>query len=382
MNPSYWPTAQQELCLRAALLPGEAGRAAWRQAVATTAIEDLDAASRSLVPLVYQNLARLGAFDDVAIESLKGRYLLAWGENQRAFDRVLPLLRAFEEAGIEHIVLKGLALIARFYRDPGVRPMADVDVLVRSADVERASDVAGNLGWRPRYRLSRAFLRVKHAGPLDHPAGFVCDVHWRVFEEAGASEADRDFWAAAEPAEFQGTRFRVLAPTDQLLHVCGHAARWQPVPAIRWVADAMVILREAPIDWPRFLAHTVERRFVLRMRQMLGYLRLALAATVPSLVAAELARRPVTLLERLEHLVRTREHRVLGELPTYVFNCLRGEPRPMLALPGYLRDAWGLASVGEVVPHALSLAARRVRTAIPLKRSGPGTGRSGADVPR
>ncbi len=376
MIPAYRPTAQQQLLLQAALLPGEAGRAAWQRVRASVTREALDGASESLLPLVYQNVARLGEGDE-EIEALKNRYVDTWSENLRFYYGVQPLLHAFGQAGIEPVVLKGLALIARFYRDPGVRPMEDVDVLVSPSDVERASALAEDLGWHPRHRLTPGFLRVKHAGPFDHGTGVACDIHWRVFEEAGASAADGDFRAAAELVTFQGTRFRVLSPTDQLLHVCGHAARWSEVPAIRWVADAAIILREGPIDWPRFLAHTAERQFVLRMRQMLGYLRGALGVAIPPSVEEELARRPVSLLERVEYRVRTREHRLLGELPTYVFNCLRGEPRPLVAFPGYLRDAWGLASMANVPGHALRLAARRVRSAMPgprgrVRMNGPG----------
>jgi len=360
--PNYWPTAHQALCLQAALLPGEAGLAAWRRLTATIESERLDPASQSLLPLVYQNLVRLAG--DLRIETLRDRYVLTWSDNQSLYHRALPLLHAFEQAGVDAVVLKGLALTARFYRDPGVRPMADVDVLVPRADATRASELASSLGWHPRHRLTPAFLRVKHAAPFDHATEVVCDIHWRIFEEAGAEGADDEFRAAAEPVAFMGTRLRVLSPTDQLLHVFGHSAKWGPMPAIRWVADAVVILREGPIDWSRFLAHAAERRFVLRMRQMLGYLRETLDVAIPRWVEVELARHPVSMLERLEYRVRSREHRLLGELPTYVFNCLRGEPHPLRALPGYLRDAWGLASLAQVPPHALALAGRRLRAAI------------------
>lgn len=349
--------------MQAALLPGEAGRAAWHRVRDAVAFGPLDGASESLLPLVYQNVARLGD-GKVGIEVLKERYLHTWSENLRFYYGVLPLLQAFEQVGVDAVVLKGLALIARFYRDPGVRPMADVDVLVSPTDIEQASELAVGLGWHPRYCLTPGFLRVKHAGPFDHSVGVVCDMHWRVFEEAAAGGADEDFRAAAELVTFQGTRLRVPSPTDQLLHVCGHAARWNEVPAIRWVADAVLILREGPIDWQRFLRHTAERQFILRMRQMLRYLRQALGVAIPPWVEAELAERPVSALERLEHCVRTREHRLLGELPAYVFNCFRGEPHPLTAFPGYLRDAWGLESLAEVPRHALRLALRRVRFAM------------------
>ena len=97
---------------------------------------------------------------------------------------------------------------------------------------------------------------------------------------------------------------------------------------------------------------------------MLGYLRETLDVAIPRWVEVELARRPVSMLERLEYRIRSGEHRLLGELPTYVFNCLRGEPHPIRAFPGYLRDAWGLASLAEVPPHALALAGRRLRAAM------------------
>lgn len=377
MPASYWPTARQELCLKAALLPGEAAVAAWAGVRDAVALDQVDDACRSLLPLVYGNLVRLGCRD--GLDALKQGYLLTWRENLRLYHCVLPLLEAFERAGIDAVALKGLALIARVYRDPGLRPMADVDVLVPPWEARRAGEVAARLGWAPRYPLTPAFLRVKHAGPFEHPLGVACDLHWRVFEEAGGGGADDEFRAAAEPVAFQGGHLRVPSPTDQLLHVCGHAARWGEAPAIRWVADAVLILREGSIDWERFVAHAARRRFVLRMRDMLAYLRETLGVGIPPSVEAALHRQPVSGIERIEYRVRSREHRLLGELPTYVFNCLRGEAHPVRAFPGYLRDAWGLTSLAAVPRHALALAVHRVRRALlgpgrrqPASRSKPG----------
>lgn len=359
MTGSHWPTAEQELLLRAALRPGEAGLGAWREAAATLDLERLDPASRALLPQVYVNLARvtdLGAGGT----ALKKSYIATWYRNLRLHERARPLLEAFQRAGIDAIVLKGLALVARYYREPGARPMADVDILVPPSTIGAAGELARALGWTPWHRVTPAFMRVKHGVALDDGAGGVCDLHWRAFDEAGDAGADDEFRAAAVDVAFRRSRLRILSPTDQLLHVCGHAARWAPVPGIRWVADAVVILREGPIDWPRFVAQADRRRFLLRMREMLYYLRTAFGAGVPPAVLADLASRPVSMLEHLEYRIRSREHRVLGELPVYVFNCLRTERRPLLALPRYLQDAWGLDSLGEVPRHALARVIRRL----------------------
>jgi hypothetical protein len=360
---NYWPTAEQELLLKAALLPGETGLAAWRRVEATVDLERLEPASRALLPLVYGNLEAFGVTGP-RVGLLKAEYLATWRQNQRLLYHVRPVVSGLEQAGIPAIVLKGLALGARYYRDLALRPMADADVLVPVATVERASEVLRGLGWEPWYPLTPGFLRVKHAAGFGDRSGCRCDLHWRVFEEPGPGAADDELRAAATTIRFEGTTFRILAPTDQLLHVCGHAARWAPVPGIRWVADAVLIIRDGPIDWDRLTEQAIRRQFVLRMREMLYYLQSAMEIEIPSAVLTGLAARPVSMLERLEYRIRSRDHRLLGEFPTYVFNCLRGERQPLLALPRYLQQAWGLESLKQVPLHLVGRAMRRVRMAL------------------
>src|SRR5262245_61165816 len=100
MIPAYRPTAEQQLLLQAALLSGEAGRAAWERVRAPVTCGPLDSPSESLLPLVYQNVARL-VEGDVAIETLKNRYVHTWRENLHLYHCVLPLLQAFERAGVD-----------------------------------------------------------------------------------------------------------------------------------------------------------------------------------------------------------------------------------------------------------------------------------------
>lgn len=363
MRGNYWPTAEQEQLLKAALFPGEAGLAAWSRAEATMDPERLGLASRALLPLVCGNLAAYGVRGP-RVDLLKAEYRATWRQNQRLLHQVRPVVSALEQAGISVIVLKGLALGARYYRDLGLRPMADADLLVPPAMIGGAREVLGELGWQAWYPLTPGFVRVRHAAGFSDRIGCRCDLHWRVFEEPGPGAADDELRAAAETVRFEGTKFRILAPTDQLLHVCGHAARWAPTPGIRWVADAALIIRDGPIDWDRFAEQTVRRQFVLRMRAMLGYLRTTMEVDIPSSVLARLAAASASVLERLEYRIRRREHRLLGELPAYVFNCFRGERRPLVALPRYLQDAWGLESLTQVPPHLVERALRRVRMAL------------------
>ena len=57
------------------------------------------------------------------------------------------LLAAFAAADVPVILLKGAALAHRIYASPALRPMVDIDVLVRHVDIERAVRAASTLGY-------------------------------------------------------------------------------------------------------------------------------------------------------------------------------------------------------------------------------------------
>ena len=63
---------------------------------------------------------------------------------------------AMAQAGVPFLVLKGAALAHLVYDDPRLRPMRDVDLLVRKADTGRALDVLTRCGFRPAARYPRA----------------------------------------------------------------------------------------------------------------------------------------------------------------------------------------------------------------------------------
>jgi hypothetical protein len=364
---NYWPTAEQELMLRAALLDGPAVEEAWRELRPRLALGGLGAAERRLVPLLYGNLKRRGISDPL-LSTLQVGYLEAWSRNRWRLDHACLLLDRLSGAGIPTLLLKGAALVLTAYEgDGGLRPMADLDLAVPTARAGEALVVFRQAGWTPFHAITPSFLRVKHAGPFVDGAGRQCDLHWHVFEECCRPDDDDDLWRAAYAVECRGRATRVLSPSDQLLHVCVHGLKWASQPGIRWIADATRVLATAPIDWARVVAQARRRRYVLRMRESLAYLRERMAAPVPASVLAELALEPVSRLEHFERRVLGRPHRVLGQLPLYWCHHRRGRGGSALSaaltFPSYLRHAWDVATVSAVPGGLLTRAARRLRLA-------------------
>jgi len=368
---SCWPNQEQELLLRAALLRGADSLRAWEQWRADVDIDHLDVGSQRLLPLLYRNLSVQGVADPL-MTRYKGAYRRTWYDNQLLIHRVSDLLRCFSAAGIETLVLKGAALALRHYGDLALRPMSDLDVMVPLEKSAAAIRVMTESGWQPLPRTQEGFneryLEIVHAHGFTHPGRGECDLHWHLFPECCEPDADNDFWEQAVPFELNGVATRTLSPTDQLMHVCVHGAAWNPIPPIRWVADAMTIMNSSSIDWKRMVTQAQKRRLMLSLRGTLQYLSSHLAAPVPLEILDSLEKIPYTRTELAEYRYKTEnyEPKALGFLPLLWFRYLRlhAEERPHRRLIGfgkYLMGFWGADHMRELPSYAARMALRRVR---------------------
>jgi hypothetical protein len=355
-----WPTPDQTLLLRAALLPGKAAREAWETWRQRASLGKLDGGSRRLLPLLYRNLRALG-IDDPAFVEFKASQRHNWFKNQSLFHQSAQTVAALTAHGIPTILLKGASLATRFYADPSLRPMTDLDLLVPEADGGRAHECLLKLGWQPDHPAfdPDVHLTMRHSTGYARTGGYQLDLHRHVLWDCVYPEADRPFWERAEPCSFHGVPTATLCATDDLIHVCVHAARYNEFPPVRWAADAMHILRSTahPVDWDRLLrvAHTL--RLSLSLHAALLYLGEALDAPVPSAVLAALAAMPVTAAERRFYRIKVSRPGVLRGFPLIWYQYTRlargsgRRPTPW----GYLRfvqHAWNLPSLARLPAYA------------------------------
>src|SRR5438128_1437941 len=143
-----WPSPAQELLRGAALIEGPRGRAAWAELRMTLDVDTIDYASHAVLPLLYRRLKDAG-IDDPLLGLFKGIHRYNWARNQALLEAFVPALRQLHDAGIPLALLKGAALTATTYADPGLRAMADVDVLVPTAARRAAIDVLAAAGLIP-----------------------------------------------------------------------------------------------------------------------------------------------------------------------------------------------------------------------------------------
>jgi hypothetical protein len=368
-----FPSPPHALLLRAALLSGHSALRAWRQWVAGVDWQgQFDRASFRLLPLLHTNLLRHAVTHPV-MPKLKGIYRLAWYETNQILYRMRDEVEALKNAGVDVMLVKGAPLALTYYRSLGARPMKDVDIVVPTADAHAAVRVLEQRGWRRAPGAEDADLTYKHAMSFIDARGQECDLHWHVLYECCQPDADVDFWQGAEPLDFLGIPVKTLNPADALLVVVVHGMRSNEEPVIRWVADAVTIVREAGarLDWDRLVRQAQQRQLTERLRLGLLYLAREMDVPVPIEVFARLAAVRLSVMERLEtrHALAplaVRSRSVLGDLIPLWASYRRflgdvGPWRTLAGFPDYLLYMWHLGTRRELAATIAHKARSRAR---------------------
>ncbi|MEO8300519.1 MAG: nucleotidyltransferase family protein [Rhizomicrobium sp.] len=383
LRGNLWPTDTQVQLLRAAT--GERDVAlpaffAWRGLI------DLDAefepGAFRLLPLLYVNMQRHGLSDNL-MGRLKGTYRMGWCEIHQHLARARTVLSAFNEKGVRTLLIKGLPLSLRYYDNPAVRPMADLDIVVPHEQVQEAFALLRELGWTEGPYSFDEDIRFHHARQWFHPQGGELDLHWHVMQECSNAACDAHFWTGAESLDVDGVATLQFSPTDALFHAVIHGVRWNREPPIRWIADAITIIRVAggKIDWNAMVQFAMEQRLTHRLALGLGYLRDAFGAPIPADIVECLRKRRISLLERTENTVALHDSESLYSHPVWKnwvlfarYCRIHNTPTPLHFVSGfshYLRVHWDVQSrsqMGGVIVRGL------------LRRAG--LGKSGRWLPR
>jgi hypothetical protein len=290
-----WPTAEQRLLLRCLHLQAKAeARQAYRAWRRRIDLATLDAGSLALMPLLGVRLHELGVVDELA-PLLAGARRRSWCHGQLLLRGALRAVDRLASRGIPLVALKGLPLLEAYGGNLGLRPMSDVDLLLPRASARDAFAALGEDGFEVHPRLDPGELASKldsfHGWSVK--AGHVeVDLHWASLIEDLSPDADAGLWRRAERWTFEGRALLRPSPTDLLLHVCVHGARWSRTMSVLWVPDVLRLLarqgQSGGIDWPCLVAEAHARSLELALRETLRFVREELAAPVPVDVLAAL----------------------------------------------------------------------------------------------
>jgi hypothetical protein len=300
-----WPNPAQAALLGAAIGPDARVRESFEAWKAVTNIEaPVDGGTYRLLPLLYSRLVASGV-EDPLMGRLKGVYRMSWYKNHELFRRSAPAIAALEAAGIQTMLLKGVPLAMAHYPSHALRPMADLDVVVRSSDAEKARAVLAALEWTSSSKHPQREIPDLHAQDLHHPSGAEIDLHWHCLREASSDAMDDWFWASAKPFVFEQVTTLRPAATQMLLQTILHGVRSNDEPPIRWISDAAAVIGATgeDIDWAELTEVAINYRVAHRLWLGLDYLRTQYDLPVPDGVITRLKAQGISIIERVENIV-------------------------------------------------------------------------------
>ena len=192
------------------------------------------ATRHAVAPILHYGLEQaLGEdFDDAlpaAAHAELGRLRTASSERSAHIRaEVDAIAEHLAEAGIETLGLKDLTLGQEIYPEPGLRPIGDVDLLVRRDDYQSAARLLEDLDFTPVKDGERRFEAKYSVGRhLRRPADELwVDLQWNVAQREWDLYGDGRFTYDVERMWRRARRLeKILAPSDEdmLFHLCLHA---------------------------------------------------------------------------------------------------------------------------------------------------------------
>jgi len=131
-------------------------------------------------------------------------------------------------ADIPSVVLRGNAIAGELYEAPYLRVSADIDLLVRMADVIYADTVLSSLGYRRDNSLPLKFWlnRIHHAVYVHPETGGLIELHWNFCIPSYFRLSSEEIWAEVISGDDGQERFSPEMTVIQLLtHHHMHAFR-------------------------------------------------------------------------------------------------------------------------------------------------------------
>jgi hypothetical protein len=157
-----------------------------------------------------------------------GRAAVIVANNLRIDSATAEVLRAFEVARVQALLLKGPSVVRWLYDARDARTYVDCDLLVRPTDLTTAEHVLANRGFVPNLheREVPTWWREHAVGWLRPDDGAIVDLHETL---PGVGVDPRRVWltlsAAAERIQVGGFRATTLTIPGRALHLALHAAQ-------------------------------------------------------------------------------------------------------------------------------------------------------------
>ena len=249
-----------------------------------------------ITPLIYRAVRDGDSWPEEFVAAAHGAYLQTAALSMLRAQELQSVLRCLGEAGIDALVLKGMALAELIYENLALRPMVDTDLLLRKADLPGAIEALAGLGYvididdaDPTFVMA-----YENAITLSRPGNrtWFLELHWSLFDSPFHQERMTDELLWEEPVRFdmEGLATATLQTELTLLHLCGHLLLHHQGRGLLWWNDIVELLNWAGerLDWQLLISLAKEVGLVAVLQRVLTVLEREWTVSLPHGVTDQL----------------------------------------------------------------------------------------------
>lgn len=177
------------------------------------------------------------------------------------YQQLEDMLKAFEEAGIQAMVVKGPVVADTVYPHPGWRPMVDLDLVVKDADWKASVEVLTRLGFDAESsewsglteELTGQVSMLKSMGPAIAAVELHRDL--AILSERLAVRGEVNMvraWVEAETYTCGMSRGLMLSPEDAIAYASTHWAQHHFFSSI-WLVDIALMAAQPNLHWDKLV---------------------------------------------------------------------------------------------------------------------------------
>ena len=215
---------------------------------------------------------------------------------------LLRVVEHFNQQEISVLPYKGPVLSQLLYGDVTGRQAGDIDLLVKPAEVSRATDALCALGYRPHRKLSPAqqrwYLKSGYEYAFESDAGEnVLELKWRILPRFYAINFDlEEMFRNAQTVDLGGRAVQTISPENLVLVLSVHAAKhvWAK---LGWLCDIAQMAKSMHLDWQviecKARALRIERILALNFLLAERLLGADIPERVSSYIKCDAATRPL-----------------------------------------------------------------------------------------
>jgi hypothetical protein len=219
----------------------------------------------NLEPLLFWVLSTRDGETDVPVwlkQRWEQAYFGTFLKNEEHLGVLEVLLERCKTEGVSVIVLKGPALIGRIYRDPALRPMADLDILCAKRDLGRMTDMARELGYEAS-TVGDDPASTQHVSMHHVNTPFLLEFHFRPYETIRNHGVFMErAWNEMEWIEVKNIPCPVLSLEMELAFDLAHLAHHQFDVSLKHLIDiaGLLVFCRGQLNWNKANARLREFR--------------------------------------------------------------------------------------------------------------------------